>query len=490
MDKLFNKLLNELNKLHIDKTEIVVFGSSVWEYFGIREARDIDIIISNNIKKSTIGSKKYISSKEIMINDVVGVGVDKFINIGIEDTDFFINGDLTFEVNGIKFVKPEIEFSRLIHRNSPQAKNDQYLITKKLIQSSTYKWDWNLVILQEQEIIKSRLLLFFYRVYLVFKKPTKIFSKLKKLKKKKLTYISDFQDVGLFLMNQFKNGKFNRYDIISRYLVLKHNFESEYFNNKYIEMQDKRLSNTKLNGELRLKIFQNLYQNIKKHFRYDESPILLNQDNYLIDGSHRVAINLLLNNDLIPVKKNNETENNYNINWFNENKFDNEYIDNLEELSNQLLMSKGAIFFAFIWPNANHLRDLIKNEIIKNGNKIKHEIIDIDLSNLNNFVKSVYLSDNVEDWKIEYKLNLFNQSAFNKFSVFGIQIDNPNWRIKDRTDSMISTNVENLKSSIRELYKNDIELTGQKKDAIIHITDNFLQNRYIYNLLKEYKIVI
>ena len=100
------------------------------------------------------------------------------------------------------------------------------------------------------------------------------------------------------------------------------------------------------------------------------------------------------------------------------------------------------------------------------------------------------LSDNVEDWKIEYKLNLFNQSSSNKFSVFGIQIDNPNWRIKDRTDSMISTNVENLKSSIRELYKNDIELTGQKKDAIIHITDNFLQNRYIYNLLKEYKIVI
>ena len=54
---------------------------------------------------------------------------------------------------------------------------------------------------------------------------------------------------------------------------------------------------------------------------------------------------------------------------------------------------------------------------------------------------------------------------------------------------MISSNVENLKSSIRELYKKDIDLTGQNKDAIIHITDNYLQNRYIYNLLKEYKIV-
>ena len=63
------------------------------------------------------------------------------------------------------------------------------------------------------------------------------------------------QDVGLFLMNQFKNGKFNRYDIIARYLVLQHNFQSDYFNNKYIEMQNKRLPNNKLSGEFRLKIF-------------------------------------------------------------------------------------------------------------------------------------------------------------------------------------------------------------------------------------------
>ena len=98
LDKLFNKLLDELNKLHIDKTQIVVFGSTVWEYFGIREARDIDIIISNKIKKSTVGSKKNIASKEVMLNEVVGVGVDKFVNIGFEDKDFFVNSDLTLRL--------------------------------------------------------------------------------------------------------------------------------------------------------------------------------------------------------------------------------------------------------------------------------------------------------------------------------------------------------------------------------------------------------
>ena len=99
---------------------------------------------------------------------------------------------------------------------------------------------------------------------------------------------------------------------------------------------------------IRLKIFSYLYQNIKKHYRYDENPIVLNKDDYLIDGSHRVAINLLLNNDLIPVIKNNKKENNYSIDWFNDNNFDSEYLGNLEEILNTLLLSKGAIFFAFV----------------------------------------------------------------------------------------------------------------------------------------------
>ena len=47
-------------------------------------------------------------------------------------------------------------------------------------------------------------------------------------------------------------------------LVLQHNFQSDYFNNKYIEMQNKRLPNNKLSGEFRLKIFSYLYQKYKK----------------------------------------------------------------------------------------------------------------------------------------------------------------------------------------------------------------------------------
>ena len=114
-------------------------------------------------------------------------------------------------------------------------------------------------------------------------------------------------------------------------------------------MQNKRLPNNKLSGEFRLKIFSYLYQNIKKHYRYDENPIVL-KDDYLIDGSHRVAINLLLNNDLIPVIKNNKKENNYSIDWFNDNNFDSEYLGNLEEIFEHIAIVKGSYFFCFcLW---------------------------------------------------------------------------------------------------------------------------------------------
>lgn len=336
---------------------------------------------------------------------------------------------------------------------------------------------------------KTRILSFFRSLYLVIKKPSTILSKIKRLKRKRQTHIFDFQDVGLFLINQFKNSKFNRYDIVARYLVLKNNFESDYFNNKYIEMQNKRLPNNKLRGESRLQIFQDLYQDIKKYYKYDEGAILLNQDNHLIDGSHRVAINLFLNNDSIPVIKNNQIETNYNLDWFYEHSFEDEYINELEEHKNNLLLQKGAIFFVFIWSDADHSRDLIKNTIMKNGFKVKLEIIDINVSNLNNFVKSIYLSYSFEDSEIEHKLNLLKQSNENKFTVYGIQIDNPNLRIKKNAISVISSNIENLKISLRDIYEKNITLDAQKKHVIIYISDNFVKNRYIYRLLKEYKIV-
>ena len=154
-----------------------------------------------------------------------------------------------------------------------------------------------------------------------------------------------------------------------------------------------------------------------------------------------------------------------------------------------MTLRKGAIFFVFIWSDADHSRDLIKNTIMKNGFKVKLEIIDINVSNLNNFVKSIYLSYSFEDSEIEHKLNLLKQSNENKFTVYGIQIDNPNLRIKKNAISVISSNIENLKISLRDIYEKNITLDAQKKHVIIYISDNFVKNRYIYRLLKEYKIV-
>ena len=48
--------------------QIVVFGSTIWNILAFVKRMNIDIIISNKIKKSTVGSKKNIASKEVMLN--------------------------------------------------------------------------------------------------------------------------------------------------------------------------------------------------------------------------------------------------------------------------------------------------------------------------------------------------------------------------------------------------------------------------------------
>ena len=282
MDKLFNKLFNELNKLHIDKTEIVVFGSTIWEYFGIREARDIDIIISNKIKKSTVGSKKNIASKEIMLNEVVGVGVDKFVNIGFEDKDFFVNSDLTFEINGLKLVKPEIEFSRLIHREGFKRDFDVKRVMESLIKESSYLWDWNLVVNTPRNDSISGFNLFILRLGLIFQNPSKLYTgfikRIKKLITKTPKLSHEFQDIGLFLLNQYKGNIFNRYDILIRHKLIQSNFENREYVDAYKLMQKKRMNLSEDDANKKLEIFKNLHKSFLNYYREDQSPIEINKD--------------------------------------------------------------------------------------------------------------------------------------------------------------------------------------------------------------------
>ena len=489
MDKLFNKLLNELNKLHIDKTEIVVFGSTVWEYFGIREARDIDIIISNKIKKSTVGSKKNIASKEIMINEVVGVGINKFVNIGFEDKDFFVNGDLTFEINGIKLVKPEIEFSRLIHREGFKRDFDVKRVMESLIKESSYPWDWNLVVNTPRNDSISGFNLFILRLGLIFQNPSKLYTgfikRIKKLKTKTPKLSHDFQDIGLFLLNQYKGNIFNRYDILIRHKLIQSNFENSEYIDAYKLMQKKRMNLSEDDANKKLEIFKNLHKSFLNYYREDQSPIEINQDYKLIDGSHRVAIHLTQGSSNIPIKYINEKTPEFPKEWFINHSFNSELLSDLDKDLDNLLIEKGTTFNCVIWQGGNNYIEKIM-ELINKQHTIKLFVSNVVINNFDKFLFDIYKIDNLEEWKIHYKLNELNKINSKTVSLISFLVLNPDWRIRENSESLISKKIELLKANLRTSVSESID---SHIDTILHIGDNTKQNRHIYETFISYGLI-
>ena len=489
MEKLFNRLFNELNNLEIDKRNVVVFGSSVWEHFGIREARDIDLLVSKDLKKSIVGNKKNIASKEIMINDVVGVGIDKFINIGINDEDFFLNSDLTFENNGIKFVKPEIEFSRLIHRDGFKRDFDVKRVTESLINDSSYSWDWNLVVTMPKKDSIFGIKLFILRLELIFQNPSKLYTglikRIKKLRTKTPKLSNEFQDIGLFLLNQYKGNIFNRVDILIRHKLIQSNFENGKYVDAYKLMQKKRMDLSENDAVKKLEIFKNLHKSFLNYYRQDQSPIEINKDYKLTDGSHRVAIHLAQGSANIPIKYTNEKTPEFSKEWFISYNFDSQLLSDLDEDLDNLLIEKGTTFNCVIWQGGNNYSEKIK-ELINEQHEVKSHISDVDIENFDKFLFDIYKTDNLEEWKIHYKLNELNKLKSKTVSMISFLVLEPDWRIRENSESLISKKIERLKANLRTSITED---NDSHIDTILHIGDNTKQNRHIYETFISYGLI-
>ncbi|MEK6758011.1 MAG: hypothetical protein AABX88_02685 [Nanoarchaeota archaeon] len=64
------ELLNELNKLNLPKDEFAIFGSAVMAIKGIREAKDIDLIVTNELYKKLIKKYKEIKPGIIQVGNI------------------------------------------------------------------------------------------------------------------------------------------------------------------------------------------------------------------------------------------------------------------------------------------------------------------------------------------------------------------------------------------------------------------------------------
>ena len=480
--KYFSELIKILNENGIKKNDICIVGSATLAYFEIRENKDIDIVIKKNIRLDKFNNLNTFSiSKHI---EVVRCGW--LPNKKVSDDKLIDNSQfhIVDKKSGFKFVKPECVLAK-----KEAIRRDKDLPDINLLRDFFNKNNFDI------------------KLYNISKNK---FSFLQKIKNRLRPYYKKFQEKRLWnfcvgkdiitiqkldklLSYQYKKNKFNRYDIIVRYLAIEEFYGKNNIGfNLYKKMQEKRGYLKRIDhkdNKDSLEKFKELIKNIKTKGFDINSLVPVDRNQQLYDGSHRLACALYFNQNLIPLKIGKfEFNTDYSLDWFRKKGFSENEIQLIEAKKREIFYKKGIYFQVILWPPVQKYFNEIENDI-----KEKYEVLDSYEMNFYNenifkeFVFGVYESDDIEKWKIEKKLTGFKEYDL-KVKIIEIEIPNPKFRRKGLNNHDISTKVEQIKKEYRNKYKEKVD--NYFYDIIMHIGDNFEHTREIDKVIKKFKKLI
>ena len=501
--------LKELDKYNINKEDICIIGSYVLENLGIRKAGDYDLALkpkAYRLLKSVISKENVLRSGTININSELQVLNDRYKNIGLTDDDLF-NDKYTEYHDGIRFAKPELEFGKKLYRSREKDKRDVILLQRYALKSKD--WNWGLIPTSpvnlsqantsKRQSLPKKIIKYALKGAAHPKKGAK---KLKSIVKnrfnkkspnsRKILNSKDLAtqvvDIGTLLQWQMKDEQFLRYDTLIRYQVV-----NSYLNNgskdieKYFSYYD-TMQKERVNRNSRLQ-FEELIKSVeRKGYQSDKHPLTLDTNGLLVDGSHRLACALALGVDKLPVKFSTEIKGptNYGKDWFLKRDFSSDLINRLDYQLNEILISTGAAFVMVLWPPAQKFSTEIKNLVESRFSVLAFQE-NQRIENFPEFIESTYLTDDIEQWKIQKKL--FHMKSFEPvITSLVFQINDPAYRMKARTESYLSDSVAKLKKEIRSKYRDKVE--NYVHDIIVHIGDNPSMNRDMIRCLNNHGVKV
>lgn len=281
---------------------------------------------------------------------------------------------------------------------------------------------------------------------------------------------------------QIKTG-FSRYDIIVRLLAIENYYgKNDYGFNFYYRMQYHRKDGGW--ADKSIDVFKSLINSYASKGYDNKSEIVLDANLHLIDGSHRIALALYYNYPTISAKVLPISQDVfYSIEWFKINGFSDEECKLLEDRFKIIKDSINSPFICTIWHPARNFFEDITNHLSLFGT-IK-EVKDFHLNRWDYkfYTRGIYAVDDIEKWKIEKKLEYMtaNNNDMFELRMVALEIDNPDFRLKESNNKTLSRKGEVIKKLIRDAYKS--EINNYFHDIILHIGDNFYQNRHTYRLL-------
>ena len=274
--------------------------------------------------------------------------------------------------------------------------------------------------------------------------------------------------------SQKYNKKFSRLDLVVRYIFLeamhqRGNIGYKEAKELYVKMQTKRSgTNLHRNGNTYVDEFVKLANSFENQGYIHQFPLIVNDDNHLIDSSHRTACSIYYGINQVPIQTTSnwkkhltnpnpvkQTYFDYGLDWFKRSGFSEYEIDLIENKRKEIFRNLDLCFQVILWSPAIEYFQDIENDIRR-----EYDIIDIEYYDLKEkyeeFVKEIYKVDDIADWKVNKKLEHMKSNS--EVAVITLDLFSAEFRPKTQNkNKKICVQVEKIKKDIREKYRGKID---------------------------------
>lgn len=289
-----------------------------------------------------------------------------------------------------------------------------------------------------------------------------------------------FDSRELFFQENSVEG-FNRFDIIVRLLAIENFYEKNDFGfDLYKKMQTARMGKDWTMPAVER--FKALIASYHSNGYDRNSAITIDSELRLQDGSHRMALSMFFKKYWITAVVQNEVHPvAYGMEWFIENDFTDHEMKLVSERYSTLKGEINQLFVCTLWSSVSEFFDDIVKDLEKLANVVSYKDYVFSDDEYRHIVYSVYSVDDIEQWKVDKKLEYMNlgaaESGTHSVRIVNLLLDAPDFRLKDSTKNTLSMRCEKIKRIIRNKYK--AKISNYFYDIILHIGDNFYQNAYI-----------
>ena len=286
-------------------------------------------------------------------------------------------------------------------------------------------------------------------------------------------------------MQQNANKGYNRLDVVVRYLAIEEYYgKNTYGFDLYLKMQKKRVPSKSATA---MKIFRDLIESYEANGYDPDSKILLNRDLELVDGSHRLALSLWHGNPVVSCKVSGTRDVSYGLDWFVKAGFTPDELNTIlckyAELKEKT--TRQAVIICVLWPPVYPFFNEICESLNQQYELKKYTDYNYSEEDFKETVRSVYKSDDIADWKIEWKIKHMLDFQPKTVRVLEIYTDLPKFRLKRLNNNALSIEGEKIKREYRERYKDRID--NYVYDIILHTGDNYIQSQMILDFFRQQK---